>query len=622
MKRKDLATRYQLLQFELQKRQEELSANKDESVEHRYRLAAQTSALQQRAVGFLGACCERSDCGTARSSLSRAARHHCEALVGLNWPHQQLDQQQRQQQQHVVFEANDVRSIEMCDEALRRNSLVELELLLSSTLSIGVQATANATNDQRQSHGAIEQFSSSSSSSTSSTLKNRRTHSAGVPAMAKSRKPKNCGGTAVVSAGRYRRPRTIFYGNSVDDDGDDDESSEESSSRDSAPAKTPFVSGYDKMVADDKAKGKRTAPASRQQQQSAAPGDRKRKFITPFKGATKDKDDDKRQRTARSGADDGEKERDPIFDDERLNNLEEDMVERILNEVMLSNADVTWDDIAGLHAAKTVIQEIVVMPMMRPDIFTGLRSPPKGLLLFGPPGTGKTLIGKAIASQSKSTFFNISASSLTSKWVGEGEKMVRTLFAVARVKQPSVIFVDEIDSLLCARSENDVESSRRIKTEFLVQMDGAGVGSDDRFLVIGATNRPQELDEAVRRRMIKRLYIPLPDRFARRHLIVNLLADQRHTVSDANLDAIVGRTRGYSGADMQSLCAEASMGPVRDIDIAQLATINTDSVRPIAFCDFEAAIKTVRPSVSQDDLGHYVQWNQLFGGLSDIPDLT
>ena len=142
--------------------------------------------------------------------------------------------------------------------------------------------------------------------------------------------------------------------------------------------------------------------------------------------------------------------------------------------------------------------------MLRPDIFKGLRAPPKGLLLFGPPGTGKTMIGRAIAAESKSTFFSISASSLTSKWVGDGEKMVRTLFSIAQTKQPAIIFIDEIDSLLSARSETEHESTRRIKTEFLVQMDGARVSADDKILLIGATNRPYELDEAARRRFRKR----------------------------------------------------------------------------------------------------------------------
>lgn len=154
---------------------------------------------------------------------------------------------------------------------------------------------------------------------------------------------------------------------------------------------------------------------------------------------------------------------------------------------------------------------MIVWPMIRPDIFKGLRRPPKGILLFGPPGTGKTLIGKAIATESKSTFFSISSSSLTSKWVGQSQKLVKTLFIMAKIRQPSVIFIDEIDSLLCARSEKDDQATRRIKTEFLVQLDGAKSIEDDRVLIIGATNRPDELDEAVKRRFVKKLYIPLPN---------------------------------------------------------------------------------------------------------------
>lgn len=155
--------------------------------------------------------------------------------------------------------------------------------------------------------------------------------------------------------------------------------------------------------------------------------------------------------------------------DERLAGIEPRIIELIRNEIIHRVEKIGWDSIAGLNHAKKSIQEIVVQPMQRPDIFTGLRCPPKGLLLFGPPGTGKTLIGKCIASQAAATFFSISASSLTSKWVGEGEKMVRALFAVARCSQPAVIFIDEIDSLLTQRTDGEVEASRRIKTEFLVQ---------------------------------------------------------------------------------------------------------------------------------------------------------
>ncbi|XP_045212612.2 fidgetin-like protein 1 [Mercenaria mercenaria] len=301
------------------------------------------------------------------------------------------------------------------------------------------------------------------------------------------------------------------------------------------------------------------------------------------------------------------------LDDEKLKGIEPKMVELIMNEIMDNGPPMTWDDVAGLEFAKKTIKEIVVWPMLRPDIFTGLRGPPKGLLLFGPPGTGKTLIGKCIASQSKSTFFCISASSLTSKWVGEGEKMVRALFAVARSRQPAVVFIDEIDSLLTQRTDGENEASRRIKTEFLVQLDGASTSSEDRLLVIGATNRPQEIDEAARRRFVKRLYIPLPEYPARRTIITNLLRQQSYQLTDQQLDTICARTDGFSGADMATLCREAALGPIRDMSFGDIENISADQVRPIAHQDFEEALQNVKPSVSDKDLDIYIEWNNTFG---------
>ncbi|KAL5793393.1 hypothetical protein ACOSP7_001987 [Xanthoceras sorbifolium] len=304
---------------------------------------------------------------------------------------------------------------------------------------------------------------------------------------------------------------------------------------------------------------------------------------------------------------------------EKLRNLEPRLIEHISNEIMDRDPNVRWDDIAGLEHAKKCVVEMVIWPLLRPDIFRGCRSPGKGLLLFGPPGTGKTMIGKAIAGEAKATFFYISASSLTSKWIGEGEKLVRALFGVASCRQPAVIFVDEIDSLLSQRkSEGEHESSRRLKTQFLIEMEGFDCGSEQ-ILLIGATNRPQELDEAARRRLTKRLYIPLPSLEARAWIIRNLLEkDGLFKLSDEDINAICKFTEGYSGSDMKNLVKDASMGPLRDalrhgIEITKL---QKEDMRPVTLQDFENSLNEVRPSVSLNELGIYDEWNKQFGSLS------
>ena len=313
---------------------------------------------------------------------------------------------------------------------------------------------------------------------------------------------------------------------------------------------------------------------------------------------------------------------------ERLKGCDPELVKRIEQEIMHSGAMTTFDDVAGLDDAKKSIKEMVIWPILRPELFCGLRAVPKGMLLFGPPGTGKTLIGRAIASSSGATFFSISASSLMSKWIGESEKLVRTMFAVAGHKEPSVVFIDEVDSLLSQRSSDENEASRRLKTEFLVQLEGVGSGdasNRERVLVVGATNRPQELDEAARRRFVKRFYVPLPDDAARRTLRHTLLKQNRHSLSPDELDSqIVRKTDGFSGADIRNLCTEAAMGPMRDVGTKLFeggdagADVREDMIPPISFAHFESALRITRATVAPSDLDGYEDWNKQFGSVAIV----
>jgi len=171
--------------------------------------------------------------------------------------------------------------------------------------------------------------------------------------------------------------------------------------------------------------------------------------------------------------------------------------------IVKEKPNVKWDDVAGLHAAKESLKEAVILPIKFPQLFTGKRKPWRGILLYGPPGTGKSYLAKAVATEADSTFFSISSSDLVSKWLGESEKLVRSLFEMARESKPAIIFIDEIDSLCSSRSDSESESARRIKTEFLVQMNGVGNDTDG-ILVLAATNIPWALDSAIRRRFEKK----------------------------------------------------------------------------------------------------------------------
>ena len=289
-----------------------------------------------------------------------------------------------------------------------------------------------------------------------------------------------------------------------------------------------------------------------------------------------------------------------------LTNIDTGLAHSLLDEVIQNGKQIYFDDIIGQHAAKEALRESIVLPSLRSDIFKGLRSPVQGIMLFGPPGNGKTLLAQAAATESKCRLFNISSSTLVSKWLGESEKLVRTLFVVAKELQPSIIFIDEADSLLNSRQAGEHDSSRRLKTEFLARFDGVSSQSDDRILVLGATNRPQDIDDAVMRRFPRRILVNMPSPNERLLILQHFLRVENHALSHDELKEIADATKNFSASDIKSLARHAAYQSVRDMDTKTLETI--DTLRPIDVADFTIALTHIRPSVKTNTLVGIEKW--------------
>ncbi|XP_018599111.1 katanin p60 ATPase-containing subunit A1 [Scleropages formosus] len=302
---------------------------------------------------------------------------------------------------------------------------------------------------------------------------------------------------------------------------------------------------------------------------------------------------------------------------------DKDLVEALERDIISQNPNVKWDDIADLEEAKKLLKEAVVLPMWMPEFFKGIRRPWKGVLMVGPPGTGKTLLAKAVATECRTTFFNVSSSTLTSKYRGESEKLVRLLFEMARFYAPTTIFIDEIDSMCSRRGTSEEhEASRRVKAELLIQMDGVGGASENddpskMVMVLAATNFPWDIDEALRRRLEKRIYIPLPSAKGRVELLkINL--KELELASDVDLTKIAQQMEGYSGADITNVCRDASLMAMRrrieGLTPEEIRNLSREEMHmPTTMEDFESSLRKVSKSVSASDLEKYEKWIAEFG---------
>jgi SpoVK/Ycf46/Vps4 family AAA+-type ATPase len=347
---------------------------------------------------------------------------------------------------------------------------------------------------------------------------------------------------------------------------------------------------------------------------------------------------------------------------------ESEFERRLLTDVIPPNElNVSFEDIGALDHVKEALRELVMLPLQRPELFRkgNLTKPTKGILLFGPPGTGKTMLAKAVATESGANFINISMASIGSKWFGEGEKYARAVFTLASKIAPSVIFIDEVDSLLSRRDRHgEHEAMRKIKNEFMAMWDGLKTREGERVLVLAATNRPFDLDDAVLRRLPRRLLVDLPDQPNRKKILQVIMANEE-LAPDVNLDEIANMTDGYSGSDLKALCVAAAYQPIREFllqekekektaalaaaeeqagedkavtsddekpqvpDVTEVPKSDvmdvenddeekvkaSPTIRPLTMKDFVKAKKEVSASVSEDQatINELRKWNEMYG---------
>ena len=284
--------------------------------------------------------------------------------------------------------------------------------------------------------------------------------------------------------------------------------------------------------------------------------------------------------------------------------------------IVTQKPDTKWEDIGNLEEAKTTIKEAIILPFIKekPSFVKSTRT----ILLYGPPGTGKTMLAKAASHTLDATFFEAQASSLLSKYYGESTKLFSALFNKAREKQPSLIFMDEIDSVVMSREAQVHEATRRVIGQLLSEIEGFSTKKEDKIIFMGATNRPWDLDDAMLSRFERKIYIPLPDKDARADIF------QIHTkgvqLDGIGFEELAGQTENFSGRDISSICREAIISMIREqnprLEDLTSKDVNTYSLkhRPLTKKDFDTAFKKIKKPITPEDLKRFEEWKEEFGG--------
>ncbi|XP_058789959.1 katanin p60 ATPase-containing subunit A-like 2 [Phymastichus coffea] len=301
-----------------------------------------------------------------------------------------------------------------------------------------------------------------------------------------------------------------------------------------------------------------------------------------------------------------------------------EIAEMIAKEIVLTNLNVRWNDVKGLEECKDLLKEAAVYPFKYPYMFNNRLTPWKGVLLYGPPGTGKTMLAKAVATECKATFFNITSSSLISKWRGESEKYVRVLLDLAKYYAPAIIFIDEVDWTVSGggsdTGNNKSEPSRRFRAELLARLDGLLSMENANVLLLAATNVPWELDTALLRRLEKRIYVGLPDEQARHQIFKVYLKPD--LMDKLEYKTVLNKTNGYSCADLKLLCKEAWMMQLRPIwaylenkSLSLKDYKNDEGVNDLTY--ITKAMSSIKP-IAQITQLRYSKWDKSFNQQDDV----